>query len=448
MKTHYDVLCIGGGSGGLAAAQRAAMHGARAAVIESGRLGGTCVNVGCVPKKVMWYAAQVAHTLEDCGGYGFDITVRGHDWAQLKQQRDAYVARLNDIYARNLDRREVQLYRAPASFIDSHTVAAGENEITADHIVIATGGRPRLPVMPGAGLGMVSDDFFDLEHCPRRVAVIGSGYIAVELAGMLAALGAEVRIFVRYEGILRQFDPMLREMLTAEMARNGIRVITESGITELRQAGDQISVDGPGGKPLWTCDKVLWAVGRIPNIEHLGLAATGIELNANNEIITDEFQNTNVPGVYAIGDVSGRAQLTPVAIAAGRRLADRVVGGEADRRLDYDCIPTVVFSHPTIGTVGLTEPQARERWGDDVRVYEASYKPMYDQLTGHDSRAAVKLIVHGTDERIAGCHVFGPGADEMLQGFAVAIKMGATKKDFDDTVAIHPTAAEELVTLT
>lgn len=448
MTTHYDFLCIGGGSGGLAAAQRAAMLGARAAVIESGRLGGTCVNVGCVPKKVMWYAAHVAHVLEDAPGYGFENPGPVHDWARLKRDRDAYVARLNDIYARNLDRRQVTLYRHTATFIDSNTVSAGGEEITAEHIVIATGGRPRVPRLPGAGLGIVSDDFFALEQCPRSIAVVGSGYIAVELAGMLAALGAEVKIFVRYEGILRQFDPMLREMLTAEMARAGIPVIAESGITALQEAGDGITVAGADAQPLWTCEKVLWAVGRVPNIESLNLAATGIGLNAVNEIVTDEYQNTSVRGVYAIGDVSGRAQLTPVAIAAGRRLADRVIGGDADRKLDYECIPTVVFSHPTIGTVGLTEPQARQKYGDDVRVYQSSYKPMYDQLTGNDTRAAAKLIVHGTDERIIGCHVFGPGADEMLQGFAVAIKMGATKRDFDDTVAIHPTAAEELVTLT
>ncbi|MDH3587949.1 MAG: glutathione-disulfide reductase [Gammaproteobacteria bacterium] len=449
MKQHFDFLSIGGGSGGLAAAQRAAIHGAKAAVIESARLGGTCVNVGCVPKKVMWYASQIAHMLEDAAGYGFDNCPRGHDWGLLKERRDAYVARLNDIYARNLQRRDVTLFRGHAAFVDAHTVEVGDQRISADHVVIATGGKPRVPDIPGAALAMVSDDFFELQRCPRKVAVIGSGYIAVELAGMFNALGAEVRVYVRYDGVLRRFDPMLRELLAAEMSRTGIRIVPDTRLAELTSvAGDQIALIDADGGTLWTCDKALWAIGRIPNVAELNLSATGIKSRDNGVIISDEMQNTSVDGVYAIGDVTGRAELTPVAIAAGRRLADRVIGGDRDRKLDYDCIPTVVFSHPTIGTVGLTEPEARDRYGDNVRVYETRFKPMYDQLTGNDTRAAAKLVVSGTDERIVGCHVFGPGADEMLQGFAVAIRMGATKRDFDDTVAIHPTSAEEIVTLT
>lgn len=449
MKEHFDLLSVGGGSGGLAAAQRAVLHGAKAAVIESGRLGGTCVNVGCVPKKVMWYAAQIAHMLDDAGGYGFDATVKGHDWSQLKEHRDAYVARLNAIYERNLQKRDVSLFRGQASFIDAHTVAVGDRQISADHIVIATGGQPSRPEIPGAELGIVSDDFFDLTHCPRSVAVIGSGYIAVELAGMLAALGAEVTIYVRYDGVLRSFDPMLRELLTAELKRAGINVVHNTSPAKIERSADgDIALIHADGTAIGVAETVLWAIGRRPNIDDLQLGKAGVKTTDRDVIVTDEKQNTNVAGVYAIGDVTGRAELTPVAIAAGRRLADRIIGGKADSKLNYDCIPTVVFSHPTIGTVGLSEPAARALYGDDVRVYESRYKPMYDQLTGNDAKAAAKLVVTGPDERVVGCHVIGPGADEMLQGFAVAIKMGATKQDFDDTVAIHPTSAEEVVTLT
>ncbi|MBT8132688.1 MAG: glutathione-disulfide reductase [Gammaproteobacteria bacterium] len=449
MTEHYDFLAIGGGSGGLAAAQRAAMHGARAAVIESGRRGGTCVNVGCVPKKVMWHAAQLAHVLEDSRGYGFDVTIRGHDWGKLKERRDAYVARLNGIYDRNLDKRHVDLFRAHGAFVDAHTVQAGDQTITAEHIVIATGGKPRVPAMANAELGMVSDDFFELERCPENVAIIGSGYIAVELAGMFAALGAETHLFVRKDGILRSFDPMLRELLTAELRHHGISIIPNTPLTALEiGANGGVALAGPGNAALGTFEKVLWAVGREPNVSGLAPERAGIESAPDGTILCDELQNTNVDKIYAIGDVTGRAELTPVAIAAGRRLADRIIGGMTDRKLDYSCIPTVVFSHPTIGTVGMTEPEAVAQYGDEVRIYQTRYKPMYDQLTERETHAAAKLVVVGKDERIVGCHVLGPGADEMLQGYAVAIRMGATKADFDDTVAIHPTAAEEVVTLT
>ncbi|MDH3767842.1 MAG: FAD-dependent oxidoreductase, partial [Gammaproteobacteria bacterium] len=268
------------------------------------------------------------------------------------------------------------------------------------------------------------------------------------LAGMFAALGAEVRIYVRYDGVLRRFDPMLRSILTDELGHAGIDVVPDSRVAELAAAdGGEISLLDTNHASLGVFDKVLWAIGRGPNSADLSLDKAGVAIREDGVVISDEMQNTNVAGVYAIGDVTGRAELTPVAIAAGRRLADRVIGGDADRKLDYDCIPTVVFSHPTIGTVGLTEPEAREKFGADVRIYESSYKPMYDQLSGREAQAAAKLVVTGAQERVVGCHVIGPGADEMLQGFAVAIKMGATKRDFDDTVAIHPTSAEEVVTL-
>ncbi len=448
MSEHFDFLVIGGGSGGLAAAQRAASYGARAAVIESGRLGGTCVNVGCVPKKVMWYATQLAHSIHDASGYGFSVELMGHDWGALRRRRDAYVTRLNGLYERNLKRRNVTLIRGWAAFGSDNTVRVDGNNYTAEHILIATGGSPVVPPVENAGLGIVSDDFFELESCPREVAVVGAGYIAVELAGMFAALGARVKMFVRYDGVLRKFDPMLRAILTDELAASGIEVVTHARIGELAGTRERCQILTPDKKSLGVFDRVLWAVGRNPNTAGLALDEPGVACDERGAVQTDRLQNTSVAGIYAVGDVTGRAELTPVAIAAGRRLADRLFGGQPERHLDYDCIPTVVFSHPPIGTVGLTEPQARERHGDAVRVYTSQFKPMYNQLTAREGRAAIKLIVSGPDERIIGCHVIGPGSDEMLQGFAVAIRMGATKRDFDDTVAIHPTAAEELVTLT
>lgn len=448
MAEHFDLLAVGGGSGGLATAQRAARHGARAAVIEDRPLGGTCVNVGCVPKKVMWYAAHLAHTLHDAAGYGFDVAVRGHDWAALRARRDEYVQRLNGIYERNLEKLGVELIRGRGRFVGEREIAVGDARYTADHVVIATGGRPTVPQVPGADLGIVSDGFFELDRCPERVAVVGSGYIGVELAGMLRSLGAEVTMLVRYEGVLRRFDPLLRECLMDEMRSHGIEVVTQAVVSDVVEQGGGLAVCTEDGRRLEGFETVLWAIGREPNTAELDLEHAGVRRGEFGHVITDLKQNTSAAGVYAVGDVTGRAELTPVAIAAGRRLADRLFGGQPDRHLDYDWIPTVVFSHPTIGTVGLTEIEAHGKYGGQVRVYQTRFKPMYHQLTGRDSIAAMKLIAVGDEERIVGCHVIGEGADEMMQGFAVAIRMGATKRDFDDTIAIHPTSAEELVTMT
>ncbi len=444
----YDLIVIGGGSGGLAAAQRAALHGARALVFESGRLGGTCVNVGCVPKKVMWTAAQLAHSLEDAGGYGFDVTVGGHDWERLKTSRDNYVEFLNGIYARNLDRNSVELVRSRARLQDPRTVVdQSGTAYSAEHIIIATGGYPRVPQLPGAELGITSDGFFELEERPDRVAVIGSGYIAVELAGVLRGLGSQVSQFVRYDSVLRDFDPMLSSRLMEEMAAEGVEVVTQAVPKSLsRRAG--LCLETVDDRSFEGFDSVIWAIGRDPSTSDLGLEETGIDVDEDGYIPVDEYQVTNVANVYAIGDVTGKAQLTPVAIAAGRRLSDRVFGGQAGRHLSYDLVPTVVFSHPPIGTVGLTETEARERYShDELKIYKSEFVPMYHALTERRPKSAMKLIVLGDDERVIGCHIIGPGADEMLQGFAVAIRMGARKADLDDTVAIHPTSAEELVTM-
>jgi glutathione reductase (NADPH) len=447
MPVHYDYIAIGGGSGGLASAQRAAEYGARAAVIEPGRLGGTCVNVGCVPKKLMWTAATLGHALEDARGYGFDVAVHGHDWARLKAARDEYVLRLNGIYAANLEKRKVAWLKGAARFLDAHTLSVGDEIVTAPHIVIATGGRPTLPDLPGAALGISSDGFFELPARPRKVAVVGSGYIAAELTGIFAALGSRVTVFMRHERLLRSFDVMLSAALAREMAAEGIELVPHAVPAALATAGDGRELKLANGRAYGGFDCVLWAIGRRPASEQLGLGRAGVALYDDGVVITDKYQCTNVAGVYAIGDVTGREALTPVAIAAGRRLADRLFGGQPERHLDYELVPTVIFSHPPIGTVGMTEAAARELHGDAVRTYTAGFVPMHHALTEAKRRVEMKLVCIGESERIVGLHLIGLGADELLQGFAVAVKMGATKRDLDDTVAIHPTVAEELVTL-
>ncbi len=444
MQTHYDLIAVGGGSGGLAVARRAANHGARCAVIESGPLGGTCVNVGCVPKKVMWYGAGIADTLRDAGDYGFRIDNPTFDWPTLKKARDQYVQHLNGIYGRNLEKDHVDLVHGHASFENERTLVADGKRYSADHIVIATGGEPEIPDVPGAHLGGTSDDFFTLEYCPKRVIIAGAGYIAVELAGMLHALGADVTLLVR-SVILRGFDDMLQKHLTDQMDRDGIDIVIPATIERVEKTEQGITVFANDQQ--WSGDLLLWATGRRPKLGNLNLEASGVELDNSQAIVVDAWQNTSQSGIYAIGDVTGKALLTPVAIAAGRRLADRLFGNKPDSKLDYRCIPTVVFSHPPIGTVGMTEQEARQQYGDDVQVFSSRFTPMYHALTRHKVMAAMKLICVGSEQRVVGCHVIGDGADEMMQGFAVAVKMGATKADFDNTVAIHPTSAEELVTM-
>lgn len=448
MTQAFDLIVIGAGSGGLATAQRAADYGARVAIVENGPLGGTCVNVGCVPKKVMWHAAELAHGMEDAAGYGFNRVQTDHDWNALRQARDAYIERLNGIYNRNLERRQVTLFRGTARLVGPTEIDVDGERYQAERIVIATGGRPSLPAIPGAEYGITSDGFFALDRCPKRVAVVGAGYIAVELAGVLSALGAETTLVVRHDGVLRGFDPMLRESLQESLAADGIHLLTQCVLQEVRREKDHsMTLISRSGMTHGGFDTVIWAIGREPNVDSLGLDACGIETLSSGHIKVDEWQQTNVPQVFALGDVTGRVELTPVAIAAGRRLADRLFGGKPDSKLDYSNVPTVVFSHPPIGTVGMPEQIARDRYGDDVKCYTGTFTPMYHALTSRKRKAGVKLVCTGADERIVGLHVIGPGADEMLQGFAVAVKMGATKRDFDDTVAIHPTGAEELVTL-
>lgn len=445
----FDLVVLGGGSGGLACAQRAVEYGAKVALVEAARLGGTCVNVGCVPKKVMWNAAQIAHAAHDAAHYGFDLSVGTHDWRALQEARDAYVLRLNGIYERNLANRKVELLRGHGRFTAAGEIRVGTTTLTAPQIVIATGGRPSIPAIPGAQLGITSDGFFALESRPQRVAIVGSGYIAVEIAGVFAALGSEVSLIIRQDRILRNFDTMLGDGLLKIMRDEGMSIVTAATPRAVeRDADGSLRLMTIDGRILGPFDSLIWAIGRDPVVEDIGLDRAGVRLDGSGHVAVDHLQQTNVNGICAIGDVTGRALLTPVAIAAGRRLSDRIFGGMTDRHLDYSNIPTVVFSHPPIGTVGLSEGEAQDRYGaENLKIYTSGFVPMYHALTTRKPRAEMKLVTMGPEQRIVGCHVIGAGADEMLQGFAVAVKMGATKRDFDDTIAIHPTSAEEFVTM-
>ncbi len=447
MSNHFDFLVLGGGSGGIAAAVRASEYGARCAVIEEHKLGGTCVNVGCVPKKVMWYGASIAHVLEDSRDYGFEVNGVDFDWSRLKASRDAYVARLNDAYRSRLESNGIAEFRGHGRFVGESKVEVNGDQLTADHILIAVGGAPAWPDSPGAEHGISSDGFFELERCPKKVVVVGGGYIAVELSGMFQALGAEVSMVIRRDLPLRGFDQSIRLALHEALKESGVEVLSETQVERVERNGDNMSVHLTQGRRFEDVDALLWAIGRLPRTSGLGLESTGVGVGTGGSIPTDAYQNTSAEGIYAVGDVTGHDELTPVAIAAGRRLSDRIFGGMSDRKLEYEMIPTVVFSHPTIGTVGMTEDQARSAYPDEVRIYEVQFTPMYHAFTKKKHKTVMKLVVRGEEERIVGCHIMGQGADEMLQGFAVAIRMGARKRDFDETVAIHPTSAEELVTM-
>jgi glutathione reductase (NADPH) len=446
---HYDYIAIGAGSGGIASINRAAQHGMQCAVIEAGAIGGTCVNVGCVPKKVMWYAAHIAEAIHRFGpDYGFDTALQRFDWATLVRNRDAYIDRIHASYESGLERNKVDLIVGFARFVDSRTVDVGGERITADHILIATGGRPTRPDIPGAEHGIDSDGFFALTAMPRRTAVVGGGYIAVELAGVLHAIGSDTHLFVRKHAPMRYLDPMLSETLVEAMRADGPTLHTDALPKAVHKNDDgSLTLELASGARHVT-DCIVWAIGRTPHTAMLNLPAAGVEVDQRGYIVVDQFQNTSSAGIYAVGDVTGQAELTPVAVAAGRRLSERLFNDKPHEHLDYRNIPTVVFSHPPIGTVGLTEPEARQQYGEEaVKVYRASFTAMYTAVTRHRQPARMKLVCVGPEEKIVGIHSIGAGTDEILQGFAVALKMGATKRDFDNTVAIHPTAAEEFVTM-
>ncbi|XP_067153460.1 glutathione reductase, mitochondrial [Apteryx mantelli] len=458
----YELLVLGGGSGGLAGARRAAELGARVALVEPRRLGGTCVNVGCVPKKVMWNTAVHAEFIHDHADYGFEVAGSKFNWRIIKEKRDAYVRRLNEIYENNMNKAHIEIIHGYGKFTadPEPTVEVNGKKYTAPHILIATGGRPSVPLeseIPGASLGITSDGFFDLEELPRRSVVVGAGYIAVEMAGILSTLGSKSSLLIRHDKVLRMFDSLISSNCTQELENTGVDVWKHTLVkTVVRSPGGLLDVtvtsSMPGRKPtvgvIQDVDCLLWALGRVPNTEGLCLDQVGVEVDAKGHIVVDEFQNTTRKGIYAIGDVCGKALLTPVAIAAGRKLAHRLFEGRQDSKLDYTNIPTVVFSHPPIGTVGLTEDEAISVHGrENVKIYSTSFTPMYHAVTKKKTKCVMKLVCAGKEEKVVGLHMQGLGCDEMLQGFAVAIKMGATKANFDNTVAIHPTSAEELVTL-
>ncbi|KAK4575140.1 Glutathione reductase [Recurvomyces mirabilis] len=460
IQKECDYLVLGGGSGGLASARRASgMYGAKAIVIENKRLGGTCVNVGCVPKKITWNAANIAEHMKDARAYQFSFEETApFNWGAFKQKRDAYVKRLNGIYEKNLKSDKVEYLHGTASFVDSHTVKVllddnSEAEIKAKRILVAVGGYPNLPPVEGAEHGITSDGFFELETQPKKVAVVGAGYIAVEMAGMFHALGTETHLFIRNDTFLRTFDPMVQEKITAQYEKNGIHLHKQSSQSKLEDLGNgkkKLHYKDQSGEGSIEVDTVLWAIGRSPELEKLNLKVTKVAQNEKGHIKTDDYQNTNIEHIYALGDVCDRGfELTPVAIAAGRRLADRLFGGMKDAHLDYSNIPSVVFSHPEVGSIGMTEPDARKKFGDDIKIYSSNFTDMYFAMHEQDEKTptAYKLICQGKDEKVVGMHILGMGSSEVLQGFGVAIKMGATKADFDRCVAIHPTASEELVTM-
>lgn len=450
MAQHFDYICLGAGSGGIASANRAAMRGAKVLLIEAKQLGGTCVNVGCVPKKVMWYGAHIAEAMKlYAADYGFDVSINKFDWQTLVNSREAYIDRIHGAYERGLGNNKVTVVNGYGRFVDDHTIEVDGEHYTADNILIATGGKPTIPNIPGAEHGIDSDGFFALTEQPKRVAVVGAGYIAVEIAGVLHALGSETHLFVRKHAPLRSFDPILCDTLLDAMAADGPTLHTHSVPKSVTKNADGSLTLTLENDQQYEVDSLIWAIGRHPSTNTIGLENTAVERDERGYIITDAQQNTTAAGVYCVGDImAGGVELTPVAVKAGRLLSERLFGNMPNAKMDYDCIPTVVFSHPPIGTMGLSEPEAKERYGEDkVKVYTSGFTDMYSAVTAHRQACKMKLVCVGEEEKVVGIHGIGFGMDEILQGFGVAIKMGATKADFDAVVAIHPTGAEEFVTM-
>jgi glutathione reductase (NADPH) len=447
MDTESDLLVIGGGPGGVAAANRAVRHGASVTLFESRELGGTCVNRGCVPKKAMWLAAQLAEAQRVAAAVGFDSSPSALDWSAFVKRREAYMANARKSYAAGLRERGVRVVAAHARFVDAHTLRAGDTDYRAPHIVIATGSRPRALEVPGGGLVIDSDGFFALDARPSRVGIIGGGYIAAELAGVLRALDAKVELFSE-SALLEKFDADLGRALARMMQSRDISMHEHCAAQGVARDDGGLWLDCADQARHGPYDCVISAIGRVSNTGELSLDAAGIAVRDDGAIATDAHENTNVEGVYAIGDVNAKRPLTPVSVAAGRQLAERLFGGKPEAHLDYDCIPSVVFSHPPIGSVGLSEAEARDQFGDAVRVRKGEFASMLWSLAEREGTTMMKLVCAGDDERVVGLHGIGPGMDEILQGFAVAVRMGARYADLQRTVAIHPTSAEEFVTMT
>ena len=440
----FDLFVIGGGSGGVRAARIAAKLGARVAICEERRLGGTCVNVGCVPKKLMAIGARYPAAAEDAAGFGWDFSEPTLNWSRFIANKDREINRLNAVYRRILEAPGCQVFDGRGVLVDHHTIAIGDQTHTATNILLATGGRPWIPDVPGADLGLTSDQIFSLPERPERIVIVGGGYIGVEFASIFAGYGSQVSLLHRGERLLKGFDEDLRVFLADQLRDQGIALKLSTQVQRIEALDRGYRVETTGGASI-EADQVLWATGRTPNTAGLGLERVGITLGRRGEIPVNDHLQTAAPNIYACGDVIGRVALTPVALAEGMMLARNLYGGQ-DRVMDYDLIPTAVFSRPNLGTVGLTETEARRR-GHSVTIYRSNFRAMMHTLSGRSERTLMKLVVDAETDRVLGCHMVGDDAGEIIQGLGVALKAGATKAIFDATIGIHPTAAEEFVTM-
>ncbi len=446
MGYDYDLFVIGAGSGGVRAARMSAAYGARVAIAEDTHLGGTCVNVGCVPKKLFVYGSHFAEDFEDAAAYGWDVRRESFQWPRLRDNKTREIQRLNGVYENLLSGAGVAIKWGRAKLLDAHHVQVDDQRFSAEHVLVATGSRPDVPNVPGRELSITSNEAFYLERFPERAVVIGGGYIAVEFAGIFAGLGARTSLVYRGPMFLRGFDDEVRAFVAKELEKKHVELCFSAQVTEIEAAGERRIAHLDTGGALET-DLVMYATGRVPNTEGLGLEAAGVRQNDRGGVIVDEHYRSSVHNVYAIGDVIDREQLTPVAIAEGMCVANNLFTANPKRTVDYEIIPTAVFCQPNIATVGLTEAQARARFHDDIDVYTADFKPMKHTLTGRDERTFMKLLVSRADQRVVGAHMVGAEAGEIIQGIAVAMTAGATKEHFDRTIGIHPTAAEEFVTM-
>jgi glutathione reductase (NADPH) len=440
----FDMITIGAGSGGVASSRRAGGYGARVAICEELRVGGTCVLRGCVPKKLLVYGAQFADTFADAAGFGWTVPLPSFDWSALIAAKDKEIGRLSQIYISMLKNSGVEIIDGHGALVDPHTVEVAGRNYTAESILIATGSWPETPDIPGIEHVISSNEALDLKALPRRIVIVGGGYIAVEFAGIFNGFGAEVVEIIRREQVLRGFDEDLRACLGEEMRGRGIDIRSNAQVARIDKTVGGYRVTTTGGGQIET-DCVMYATGRGPNTKRLGLAEIGVEMTQNGAVVVDEWQRSTVKNIYAVGDVTDRINLTPVAIAEGRAIAETLFNNNPIR-MDHSDVPSAVFSNPPIGTVGLSEDAARRRYGE-VDVYQTRFRPMKNTLSGRAERTFMKLVVDAATERVVGCHMLGPDAPEIIQGLAVAVKCGATKRQFDQTIGIHPSAAEEFVTM-
>ena len=442
----FDMITLGAGSGGVASSRRAGSYGARVAIIEESRIGGTCVLRGCVPKKLLVYGAQFADAFEDCAGFGWSVAPPRFDWPALIAAKNKELYRLEGIYINMLKNSGVEIIEGRGVIVDPHTIEVAGRHYTAETILIATGGHPTVPDIPGIAHVISSNEALDLAALPRKIVIVGGGYIAVEFAGIFRGFGCEVVEIIRREELLYGFDDDLRVFLAQEMRGRGIEIHTRSNVARIeKDAREGYSVFTAIGQEI-SADLVMYATGRGPNTRGLGLKEVGVETTERGAVLVDEWQRSTVPNIYAVGDVTDRLNLTPVAIAEGRAIAETLYNNNP-MKMDHNDVPTAVFSNPPIGTVGLTEEAARRQYGDDVDIYQARFRPMKNTLSGRDERTFMKLVVDGKSDRVLGCHMLGPDAPEIIQGLAIAVKCGASKRMFDQTVGIHPSAAEEFVTM-